>query len=89
MPRTPVKQKRSYTLSEESVRFLDRMKRTRRARSVSAVLDEVLRDVAKASHARALDQAVDTYYSSIPAESRAEDELWGQFALQQFPAEER
>jgi hypothetical protein len=39
------KAKKSYTLSSESVAFLEALRKKRRARSISAILEEILQGV--------------------------------------------
>ena len=85
---SPVKEKRSYTLSPDSVRFLHDLRRKRKAASVSAVLEDIVQNARRASRARALDTAVEEYYSSLGAREVADDAAWGAFALSQFPAQE-
>ena len=83
------KQKRSFTLSPDSVRFLDQLKRKRRAASVSFVLEELVQNARKAAKARALDRAVDGYYSSLNPRGLSEDALWGELSFEEFSNGER
>jgi hypothetical protein len=77
-----IKEKRSYTLSSESVAFLERLHKTRRTRSVSAALDELLIEVRRQRGLRDLDAAVGAYYSG----ENTEDEDWARFAETEFAA---
>jgi hypothetical protein len=78
------KAKKSYTLSPESVAFLETLRKKRRAASTSFILEEIIQTVRLAQRKKALDTSVANYYSSLtPAES---DELtaWGEFAVSEF-----
>ncbi|HMC59348.1 MAG TPA: hypothetical protein VKJ01_09170, partial [Candidatus Solibacter sp.] len=59
------KAKKSYTLSIESVSFLEGLRKSSRAGSVSAVLEKVLKTARLAQHRQALEDAVSGYYSSL------------------------
>lgn len=79
------KERRSFTLSHESVTYLEVEKRQRRAASVSAVLDDILRAKQRESERDKLNASVSAYYDSLPDAQLAEDEKWGEFAESQFP----
>ena len=83
------KTKKSYTLSPESIEFLEALSKAQRASSVSAVLDEMIRNVRRAQEREALNRAVAGYYSGLSAEDAKEEAQWGAFALAEFPGEER
>ncbi len=90
MPRTTsrhAKEKRSYTLSPQSVRFLEALKNKRRAPSVSAVLEDILQEARRNGWRNALESSVADYYSSMPARAEADDRAWSDFARQEFEAE--
>ena len=87
MASTTRKARRSFTLSHESVTYLEVEKRQRRAPSVSAVLDDILRAKRRESEREKLDAAVSAYYDSLPDVQVAEDEKWGEFAETHFSAE--
>lgn len=81
------KAKKSYTLSAESVEFLEALRRKRSAASTSAVLEELLQ-AARREHVRAkVEAAVADYYSSLSEEEVEEQAAWGRFALREFPKE--
>ncbi len=83
------KAKKSYTLSPESVAFLEAMRKKQRAASVSAVLDEILRGVRREHELASIERAVADYYGSLSTEDAADQVEWGEFALHEFPNEER
>ena len=81
------KTRKSYTLSPESVAFLEKVSRVRRAASVSSVLDELIESVRQAQERDALEQAVTGYYSKLSDKDVKEQAQWGDFALGEFPRE--
>jgi len=82
------KARKSYTLSPESVAFLEGQAKTRRAASVSAILDELIQSVRSAQERDALEKAVEGYYSALSDRDVQEQAQWGDFALGEFPREE-
>ena len=79
------KAKKSFTLSPESVAFLDAMRKKRRARSTSSVLEEILRNVRDEQEKSAVEKTIADYYSSLTTEEAKEQARWGDFALREFP----
>jgi hypothetical protein len=82
---TSRKAKKSYTLSQESVAFLESVRRKRRAPSASSVLEDILQTARQGHRRKTLDQAVSDYYDLLPAGEPDEQALWGEFALREFP----
>lgn len=88
--RTPTKArlpktKRSYTLSPESVAFLENLRKRRRASSTSAVLEEIVQAARRRGARAAIEKSVSEYYSSLAAEEMREQTEWADFAMIQFP----
>jgi len=79
------KAKKSFTLSPESVEFLEKIRKKRRAHSASAVLEEILQAVRRGQEKKAVDKAVTDYYDSLTPEEMEEQSKWAEFALSQFP----
>ena len=84
---THLKAKKSYTLSRDSVAFLEAMRKKRRAPSVSSVLEAILQAVRREQGKAAVERAVADYYGSLSNEEAAEQTEWGEFALGEFPKE--
>ena len=82
--RRPVKAKKSYTLSAESVAYLEGLRKQRRATSASSVLEDILQHVRQASRKMALEQAVTDYYSSLGDDELDEQAKWADFAWAEF-----
>jgi hypothetical protein len=85
-PETRRKAKKSYTLSPESVAFLENLRKKRHAASTSLVLDEILQTALREQETRDMENAVAEYYDSLSESERAEQSEWGKFALAEFPA---
>jgi hypothetical protein len=83
-----LKAKKSFTLSPETVAFLEQMQKKRQAESVSAILEEILQDVRREQERASVDRAVADYYSSLSVDELEEQARWGEFALSQFPKED-
>ena len=83
------KTKKSYTLSHESIVFLENVSKKRRGVSVSSVLDEMIQNALREQERQSLGQAVEAYYSGLSNQEAQELEEWGDFAMSQFPAEDR
>jgi len=83
------KAKKSYTLSPESVAFLEALRKRERAASISAILEEILQTVRRDHDRAAVDRAVADYYGSLSTDEVAEQVEWGELALREFPREER
>jgi hypothetical protein len=84
--RTP-KERKTFTLSRESVALLHdlrTMQRGSRRRSVSAVLDDLLRALDKQRKREAVEKAITSFYDGLPESAQSEDREWGAFSLTQF-----
>ncbi len=84
--RRSVKAKKSYTLSAESVAYLETLRKQRRAPSTSSVLEDILQNVQRASKKMALEKAVADYYSSLGEKDLDEQGRWADFAWAEFSA---
>jgi hypothetical protein len=81
------KAKKSYTLSPESIQFLESLRKKRRATSISAILEEILQRLRRAQERASIEREIAKYYDSRSDEDLAEDVRWGEFAMQEFPSE--
>jgi len=82
------KAKKSYTLSTESVDFLEAQRKKRRARSISFVLEEILQAARREAELAKINQSVTDYYDSLSDEEMEELAEWGRFGLSQLLKEE-
>jgi hypothetical protein len=81
------KEKRTFSLSRESLRYLESVRKQRKSGSVSSVLDDLIRQQQQAHQMRQISASITSYYDSLPDEDVAHDRAWGQFAESQFPNE--
>ncbi len=81
------KERRSFTLSPESISLLRDLCAARqgsRRRSVSRVLDDLLRALDKQRRREAVEKAITSFYDGLPVQADAEEKEWGEFSLTQF-----
>jgi hypothetical protein len=81
------KQRKSFTLSRESIALLNDLRAMRqgsRRRSVSAVLDDLLRALDNQRKRNAVEQAITSFYDGLPKQAQSEERAWGEFSLAQF-----
>jgi DNA-binding PadR family transcriptional regulator len=83
------KAKKSYTLSPESVEFLEALRKKQRSGSISSILEEILQAVRREHQRAKMEQAVADYYGSLSTKETTEQTAWGEFAFRQFPNQER
>ncbi len=83
--KTARKAKKSYTLSPESLAFLETLRKRRRAASISSVLEEILQAIRRRQERAGIEKSVTAYYSSLSDQEVAEQAQWGEFALSEFP----
>lgn len=85
------KERKSFTLSPESVALLNELRiapNGKRKRSVSAVLDSLLQRLRAERKRQAIERAIADYYDDRPEELHSEEEAWGDFSLLQLLAED-
>jgi hypothetical protein len=81
------KERKSFTLSQESIALLNDLRAGHQGsgrRSVSAVLDDLLRALDKQRRRDAVDQTITKFYDGISEQAQAEEKSWGKFSLAQF-----
>jgi len=82
------KEKKTFSLTRESVSYLESLRKGKKRRSTSAVLEELIRAQRRASEMERISASVTRYYDSLTKEEVAEERAWGEFALTQFPTED-
>ena len=87
-PSSARKEKRTFSLSRESLRYLDKVRKERNGSSVSSVLDDLIRQQQQAKELERISASFTRYYDSLTDDEVAEDRAWGEFALAQFPPED-
>jgi hypothetical protein len=85
-----IKQRRTFTLTPESVAFLEELSATRKdsqvRESVSAVLDDLLLAVRKEKYRLENEEKIGKYYDGRSYEERQEEIDWGKLATGEFLA---
>ena len=81
------KQRRSFTLSPQSIAYLEIEKRRRQADSTSAVLDDILRERLKEKEREKIGASIAAYYDSLSDDQVAENQQWARLSESQFPLE--
>jgi hypothetical protein len=84
----PRKEKKTFSLSRESILYLESVRKQRKRNSISSVLEELIRQEQSAREMERISASVTSYYDSITDEEREENRAWGQFSETQFPTEE-
>jgi hypothetical protein len=90
MPRTAPSRKarKTFSLSRETVKYLESLRKERKKDSMSAVLEDVVRQLQQAKELERISASTTRYYDSLTPEEIAEDRAWGDFAATQFPDED-
>lgn len=77
--RRRLKKRRTFTLSPESLAYLEQEAHRRNAGSHSAVLDELLKEKDRERQLAALEAATTAHYDSLSDAEVKEDKVWGEF----------
>jgi hypothetical protein len=83
-----IKRRRTFTLSPESLAYLDEQARQRKLGSQSAFLDELLLAKTMEQRRAALEANVTAYYDSLSDEEVEEHRAWGELAEQSLVLKE-
>lgn len=68
--------------------FLEALRKERRSRSISSVLEEIIHQQQQTKELERISASVTRYYDSLTAEEIAENEDWGELAATQFSSED-
>jgi hypothetical protein len=88
MPKATRKLKKTFSLSRESVLYLESVRKRKKRESISAVLEDLIRQQQQTAEMSRISASVTDYYDSLTEEERAENRSWGEFALSQFPTKD-
>jgi hypothetical protein len=88
MPKPTRKLKKTFSLSRESVLYLESVRKRKKRESISAVLEDLIRQQQQTAEMVRISASVTNYYDSLTEQERAENRAWGEFALTQFPTED-
>jgi hypothetical protein len=75
------KAKKSYSLSNDSVTFLEDLRKKHRARSVSAVLEDLVQNARRQEELRMYEAKTTEFYDSLTDAEREEERGWGELGL--------
>jgi hypothetical protein len=75
-----IKQRRTFTLSPESLAYLEQQTRANKIESQSAFLDELLLEKTAEQRRASLEAKVTAYYDSLSDKEVEEQRAWGEFA---------
>ncbi|MGA8313664.1 MAG: hypothetical protein WB755_26810 [Terriglobales bacterium] len=87
MTKAARKEKKTYSLSPESVRFIEKVRRERRGESASSALEELIQEKKREAERLRMEASISSYYDSLSDEDREQDRAWGAFAESQFSKE--
>jgi hypothetical protein len=82
------KARKTFSLSNESVRYLESLYKARKGKSISSILEDIIRQRRESEEMKRISASVTRYYDSLTPEEVAEDRAWGDFAATQFPSED-
>jgi hypothetical protein len=82
------KARKTFSLSRETVKYLESLRKQSRRESMSAVLEEVIRQQQEIKEMERISASAKRYYDSLSPEEIAEDRDWGDFAAASFPSED-
>jgi len=85
---TERKQRRTFTLSRQAIRYLEAARREARNPSTSAVLEQIIREQQRLRERRKFEAAITHYYDTLTAAEREDSRLWGEFSEQQIADKE-
>jgi predicted CopG family antitoxin len=83
------KARKTFSLSREAVKYLESLRAGKLGKSISSVLEELIRQRREAEQVQRAAASVSSYYDSLTDEQAAEERAWGAFAESQFPTDER
>ena len=81
------KEKKTFSLSRDSVNYLEHTRKRRQKTSISEVVEEMIQASKLASAKERISAGVRSYYDSLSSEEQEENRVWGQFSESQFPTE--
>jgi len=87
-PRTLRKSKRTFSLSGKALSYLESVRRERKRQSMSAALEDIIREQQEAKEMERISASISSYYDSLTDKEREENRAWGEFAETQFPTED-
>ncbi len=87
MARAARKERRTFTLDHDLVGYVQDEARQRSISSLSAALEELLRESKRRREREKIQDAISRYYDSLAEDEREQERDWGACAETQFPRE--
>ena len=81
------KQRRTYSLDPDLVKYVQQFQKEGRMASASSALEQILWESKRNRERLRQEGQIANYYSSLNDSDRAEESEWGKFAESQFPLE--
>jgi hypothetical protein len=88
VPSSTRKARKTFSLTRETVKYLESLRKERKKDSMSSVLEDIIRQQQQAKELERISASVTHYYDCLTPEDVAEDRAWGEFAATQFPSED-
>jgi len=82
------KARRTFSLSRETVKYLESLRKQSQMESMSAVLEDVIRQQQEIKEMERISASAKHYYDSLTPEEIAEESSWGDLAAASFPSED-
>ena len=83
--RAAKKEKKTYSLSKQSVAYLEDTAKRQQKGSVSQVLDELIQEKKLEAERARIDSQISAYYDSLSDDEREQNRAWGEFAEGELP----
>lgn len=87
MGTTARKERRTYSLDPELVRYVEKVREERRIESASSALEQIIWESKRQRDRKHQDDLISNYYSSLDEADIEREKHWGRFAETQFPTE--
>ena len=87
MPRVARKERRTYSLDPELVKYVDKVREEKRIGSASSALEQILWESKRLRDRKHQDELIAKYYTSLDDAEAEQEREWGRFAETQFPTE--
>lgn len=87
MQRTARKQRRTFSLDPELVKYLEKVRREAHISSASSALEQILWESKRRRERLRQEDSIANYYNSLNDAEFAEQSEWGAFAESHFPIE--
>ena len=84
--RSQRKARKTFSLTRESVEYLESLRKAKRAESASAVLEDLIRQQREAQETERIAASIRGYYDALTDSQVQEERAWGEFSESQFPA---